>query len=67
MKSLLSHGSRYHNFDGWALRIRATGSILRWTLSTTRQEVRDLRVERGDLFTKDMEVVKVRIRLEVVG
>lgn len=37
-----------------------------WTVSTTREEVRLLRLERPDLFGRGGEIVKVKITIEVV-
>jgi hypothetical protein len=38
---------------------------LAWTVSTTREEVRELRKLRGDLFERGAEIVKVKISVEV--
>lgn len=66
MKAILSHTSRRWGYDGWALRVRGAKAPLGWSMCTTRREARDLRRERDPLF-RDLEVVKVRAVLEVVG
>jgi len=66
MKAILSHTSRRWGYDGWALRVRGAKAPLDWSMCTTRQEARDLRSERIDML-KDLEVVKVRVSVEVVG
>ena len=65
MRDLLQHRSRRWAYDGWALRMRGVSAPLSWSLCTTRQECRELRDQRSDL-ADDFEVVKVRIKLEVV-
>ena len=41
---------RRSGYDGWALRLPEWRVPLSWTVSTTREEVRLLRLERPDLF-----------------
>lgn len=65
MKNMLQGRSRRWGFDGWALRVRDAATPLAWSVCTTRRECRELRDERQDL-ADNFEVVKVRIRLEVV-
>ena len=65
MKAFLDHHSRRSGFDGWALRVRGATSPIPWTVSTTREEARDLRREQGNLL-RDTEIVKVRIVVEAV-
>lgn len=65
MRELLKHRSRRWDYDGWALRLRGVQTPLAWSVCTTRQECRELLAERSDL-ADDFEVVKVRIKLEVV-
>lgn len=65
MRDLLQHRSRRWGYDGWALRMRGVSVPLSWSVCTTRQECRELRAERSDL-ADDFEVVKVRIKLEVM-
>ena len=65
MRDLLEHRSRRWGYDGWALRMRGLTTPLSWSVCTTREEARALRVERSDL-ADDFEVVKVRIKVEVV-
>jgi hypothetical protein len=62
--SFLKFRSRRHRYCGWALFWE--GEVLEWSVCTTRAEVRQLRKSRGDLFLAEAEVVKVKIRLEVV-
>ena len=65
MKSYLSHRSNRCGYDGWALSLN--GFPLYWTVSTTREEARQLRKDRADLFERGAEIVKVKITVEVVG
>lgn len=62
--------SRRFGYDGWALRVRGAKSPLDWSASTTREEargvLRDLRERDIAWQTMDIEIVKVRIRVEVV-
>ena len=71
MQGFLKHTSRRWGYDGWALKVKGASSPLIWTTSTTRREARELRpeVERLDLADsalRELEVVKVRIKVEVV-
>lgn len=66
---LLNHWSKRFGYEGWAL--KRNGHILDWTTSTTREEVRQLRLDRFgpevqlDLFGADQyEIVKVNINVE---
>lgn len=61
MMSFLQHRSRRFGYDGWALLMPGASKPLAWTASTTREEVRQLRKLRGDLFERGAEIVKVRI------
>ncbi len=65
MKEFTRHASHRHGYDGWALRLRGTSVVLNWSVCTTRREARELRDERSDL-ADDFEVVKVRIKVEVI-
>lgn len=65
MKSFLENRSRRFGYDGWALRFRGADKPMEWTTSTTREEARDLRRERGNLL-RDTEIVKVTVSVEVV-
>ena len=66
MISFLKFRSRRHGYCGWALRF-GESPPMPWTVSTTREEVRQLRASRTDLFLEETEVVKIKIRVEVVG
>lgn len=66
MKAFLSHRSRRGYYHGWALRVRGATRPIDWTTSTTREEARELRRERGNLL-RDCEVVKVKVTVEAVG
>lgn len=66
MKSYLSHRSNRWGYDGWALLMPGATIPMLWTVSTTREEVRLLRLERPDLFGRGGEIVKVKITIEVV-
>jgi hypothetical protein len=67
MKGYLQHRSRRFDFDGWAARVRGADRPLEWTTCTTRAELRELIAARRDLLpSADFELVKVRVRLEVV-
>jgi len=65
VKAFLRHRSPRWGFDGWAIRIKGDQKPLAWTVSTTREEARDMRRERGNLL-RDSEIVKVRIVVEAV-
>tara|TARA_R110002049_G_scaffold281333_1_gene460830 strand:- start:3639 stop:3842 length:204 start_codon:yes stop_codon:yes gene_type:complete len=67
VKGYLSHRSKRFGYDGWALLIPGALRPLEWTVSTTRAEVRALRKERGDLFERGAEIVKVRVDVRRVG
>lgn len=64
MKSFLSHRSNRHGYCGWAVQ-SADGPVLDWTVSTTREEVRQLCKLRPDLFDRGQRIVKVRVTVEV--
>lgn len=66
MKSFLSHRSKRFGYDGWAMLMPDATHALTWTVCTTRAEVRRLRKSRADLFLDRAEIVKVKIRIEVV-
>lgn len=66
MMSFLRHRSRRSNYDGWALVMPGASKPLPWTVSTTREEVRQLRKLRGDLFERGAEIVKVKITVEAI-
>jgi hypothetical protein len=71
MKAFLKHRSRRWGYDGWALKVKGAPRALDWTTSTTRREARELRleVERLDIAgsaLRELEVVKVRVSVEVV-
>ena len=71
MQAFLRHRSRRQGNDGWALKVKGAAVPLVWTTSTTRREARELRpeVERLDIAgsaLRELEVVKVRIKVEVV-
>lgn len=66
MKSFLRHRSKRWNYDGWALRMPGATRPMPWSVCTTRQECRDLRREKADLFERGAEIVKVKISVEAV-
>lgn len=66
MKSFLKHRAKRWDYDGWALLMPGAANPLWWTVSTTRQEARELRKEQADLFERGAEIVKVRLSVEVV-
>jgi hypothetical protein len=66
MKQYLRHRSKRWSYDSWALLMPGATRPLTWTVSTTREEVRQLRDEYGDMFTSKARIVKVRINLELV-
>lgn len=62
--------ARRFGYDGWALKLRATNcKPWAWTTSTTREEAREIKreLEAADMFSQPVDVVKVRITVEVVG
>ncbi len=66
MKSFLRSRSRRFGYDGWALMIDGATRVMEWTVSTTRQEVRDLLEEKPDLFMYGCKIKKVKITVEIV-
>lgn len=69
MKRLLTHRSNRWGYDGWALRVTGARMPLYHTVCTTRAETRELKNELSqqvpDLYN-DLELVKIKINLEVV-
>ena len=69
MKQFLKYRSNRFGYDGWALKVAGAKRPWRWTVCTTRQEVRELKhvleAHDPDLFRR-LEVVKIKIRVEVV-
>lgn len=66
MIGFLQHRSRRWGYDGWALMMPGALRPLDWTVCTTREEVRELRKLRGDLFERGAEIVKVKISVEAL-
>lgn len=66
MKNFLQFRSRRFGFDGWALKHR--NGTVPWTRSvcTTRAEARAIKALQLPEMQRDLEVVKVRVHLEVV-
>lgn len=68
MKAFLRHCSKRWGYDGWAAKIKGADSPIWWTVSTTREEVRQLLKEaplnEPDFFQR-LEIVKVKIIVEV--
>ncbi len=64
MKSFLRHRSNRWGHDGWALACPDTGYVFDWSTCTTREECRQLRREKADLFERGAQIVKVRIKVE---
>lgn len=65
MKSFLRHRSNRFGFCGWAIQL-PEGPICEWSVSTTREECRQLRREKADLFERGAQIVKVRISVEAL-
>lgn len=65
MKGYLQHRSRRPCYDGWAARVKGASRPLESTTCTTREELRELLRERRDLFALGVELVKVRIVVEL--
>ncbi|WP_116364443.1 hypothetical protein [Parahaliea mediterranea] len=66
MISFLQHRSPRFGYDGWALLIPGAAKPLEWTVCTTRAECRRLRRDRGNLFERGAQIVKVKVSVEVV-
>lgn len=66
MKKFLQHRSKRYGIDGWALMIKGAEKPLGWTTCTTRKEIRELREEERNWMRDDIEIVKVKITVEVV-
>lgn len=69
MQNFLQHRSNRRGYDAWCLRVVGNNKPLPHTACTTRKEAREIHREMlgtsPDLFRK-MEIVKVKISLEVV-
>ena len=66
MKRFLQHRSRKPGYSGWALKVKGAEKPLGWTTCTTRKEIRELREEERNWMRDDIEIVKVKITVEVV-
>lgn len=66
MKRFLDFRSRRWGYDGWAVRVKGAEQPLYFTVCTTRGEARDLRAGMLDWSARGLEVVKVKIDVEVV-
>lgn len=67
MKNILHGRSKRHGIDGWALKHKDGISAWRHTVCTTRREARELKAQQLPDMRDQIEVVKVRIHLEVTG
>jgi len=65
MQAFLDHCSKRPGFDGWALFQPGSDLPVFWSVSTTREEVREIQRARPHLFGT-YRIEKVRIRLEAV-
>ena len=65
-----AHCARRWSHDGWAVKVRGAPKTMDWTTSTTREEARDIKrnmkAEFGHLDGTNLDVVKVRVRVEEV-
>ncbi len=59
------HNSRF-GYHGWALQVKGSRDPIYWTVRPTRQEVRELREQERNWMRPSIEVVKIRIKVEVV-
>ena len=69
MKHFLRTGkSRRWGHDGWALMLPAASRPMDWTVSTTREEVREIwrELKKQDLAWQHLNIVKVRINIEPI-
>ena len=62
----LQHRSRRFGYDGWAVLMQGAAVPLPWTVSTTRDECRQLMRLRPDLFSDGARIVKVRIAVSPI-
>jgi hypothetical protein len=62
----LQHRSKRRGYDGWALLVEGAPVPLLWTVSTTRDECRQLMRIRPDLFSDGARIVKVRIAVSPI-
>lgn len=67
MKKFLQHRSKRYGIDGWALKVKGAQKPLHWTVCTTRKEIRELREEERNWMRDDIEIVKVKITVEVAN
>lgn len=65
MQSFLDHRSKRWGMDGWALFTPDSDKPLVWSVSTTREEVRELVRKKPHLFGH-CRIGKVRIKVEAV-
>lgn len=60
--------SRRFGYSGWALRHREGGTPLAWTVSTNREEARELLREcKAEGCLLEFKIVKVRIIVEEIA
>lgn len=67
MKEFLRHTSKRLAYDGWALLMPGAAVPIKWTTCTARDEARELRDSRPDLFERSAKIVKVKISVEAIG
>jgi hypothetical protein len=68
MKSFLQARSNRWTHDGWAIKVKGSSHPMPWTVCTTREEARQLKIDRfkeDDLFGK-LEIVKIKIEVREV-
>lgn len=67
MKAFLkAFRNRSSQRDGWALAVKGSAKPLWWTVSTNRDEAREMKKTADSLGIMDLEVVPVRITVERV-
>lgn len=67
MKQVLQGRSKRFGYDGWCLMVTGAAKPMEWTMCTTRAEVRQLKKEQELWMRKDIEIVKVKVIVEVVA
>lgn len=65
MIDFIRHNSRF-GFHGWAIKIKGDTDPMAWTVRPTRQQVRELREKERNWMRPDVEIVKVKLSMEVV-
>lgn len=67
MKNILQSRSRRYGFDGWSLKHRDSAKPWSNAVCTTREEAREIKAQELPEMRRKLQVVKVRVVVEVVS